>query len=253
MEFGHAPVDGVQIYYEIHGEADASGQIPPLVLLHGGGDTIGTSFHWMVPELAKRRQVVAFEREGYGRTEDVRNLPFTFERSADDTIGLLQHLRIPRADFFGFSSGGTVALFIALRYPEVARKLVVASGLFRRDGADRGFWKSFESAKLEDMPKTLRDTYLKVAPKPENLQLMFDKSVQQMKNFKDIPTKEIRRITSPTLVVSGDSDIVRPEHAVELFRLIPQAQLAILPGTDHMKVTRRVSWLAPIIDEFLSA
>ena len=252
MESAYADVDGVQIYYELHGAATSSGQVP-LVLLHGGGDTIGTSFHWIVPELAKNRQVVAFEREGYGRTTDVRNLPFGFERSADDTVALLKRLGIPRADFFGFSNGGTIALYIAIRHPEVARKLVVASGLFSRDGADPAFWKGFESATLDSMPKVLRDTYLRVAPKPENLQLMFDKSVQQMRNFKDIPTETIRRIKAPTLVVCGDSDVVRPEHALELFRLLPHAQVAILPGTDHMNVTSRVSWLAPMIDAFLGA
>jgi pimeloyl-ACP methyl ester carboxylesterase len=84
MESGHVPVNGVQVYYELHGHA-RSGRAS-LVLLHGGGDTIGTSFHWIVPELAKNRLVVAFEREGYGRTEDVRNLPFSFEQSADYTV-----------------------------------------------------------------------------------------------------------------------------------------------------------------------
>jgi pimeloyl-ACP methyl ester carboxylesterase len=250
MESGYAPVNGVQVYYELHGHARSSGRTP-LVLLHGGGDTIGTSFHWIVPELAKNRQVVAFEREGYGRTQDVRNLPFSFEQSADDTVALLERLGMSHADLFGFSNGGTIALQIAIRHPEVTRRLVVASGLFSRDGADPSFWNSFESATPDTMPKVLRDTYLKVAPKPENLQLMFDKSVQQMKNFRDIPAEAIRRITAPTLVVCGDSDVVRPEHAVELFRLLPQAQLAVLPGTDHMNVTSRVSWLAPMIDAFL--
>ena len=252
MEPGYASVDGVLVYYELHGHASSTGQTP-LVLLHGGGDTIGTSFHSIVPELAKNRQVVAFEREGYGRTEDVRNLPFSFEQSADDTIALLERLGMAQADFFGFSAGGTIALQIAIRHPKATRKLVVASGLFSRAGADSAFWGSFDSTTLEAMPKALRDTYLKVAPKPQNLQLMFDKSVQQMRNFRDIPAETIRGIEAPTLVVCGDSDIVRPESAVELFRLLPRAQLAILPGTDHANVTSRVSWLAPMIDAFLDA
>jgi len=252
MESGYAPVNGLKVYYEIHGGASPPRQVP-LILLHGGGDTIGTSFHWIIPELARSRRVVAFEREGYGRTADARNLPFRFERAADDTVALLQHLDIPLADFFGFSNGGTIALHIAISRPQVARKLVVASGLFSHDGADPAFWKGFESATLDAMPKVLRDTYLNVAPKPENLQLMFDKSIRQMREFRDIPAEAIRGITAPTLIVCGDSDIVRPEHAVGLFRLLPHAQLAILPGTDHMKVTSRVSWLAPMIEAFLDS
>jgi pimeloyl-ACP methyl ester carboxylesterase len=250
MESGYAPVNGVQVYYELHGSAK-SPQSAPLVLLHGGGDTIGTSFHSIVPELAKNRRVVAFEREGYGRTEDVRKIPFSFEQAADDTAALLRHLNMPQADIFGFSNGGTIALQVAIRHPEVARRLVVASALFSRGGADPAFWRAFESATLDSMPKALRDTYLRVAPKPENLQLMFDKAVEMMKNFRDIPTEVIRKIETPTLVVCGDSDVVRPEHAVELFRFLPRAQLAILPGSDHMNVTNRVSWLAPMIDAFL--
>ncbi|MDG6925100.1 MAG: alpha/beta hydrolase [Nitrososphaerota archaeon] len=252
MESGYAHVDGVKVYYELHGRAKSSGSTP-LVLLHGGGDTIGTSFHWMVPELAKNRLVVAFEREGYGRTEDVRNIPFSFEQGADDTVALLEQLGMSQADLFGFSNGGTIALQTAIRHPKATRKLVIASGLFSHDGADAAFWKDFESATLDDMPRVLRETYLRVAPKPENLQLMFDKSVQQMKNFVDIPAEAIRMVEAPALVVCGDSDVVKPEHAVELFRLLPHAQLAVLPGTDHMNVTNRVSWLAPMIDAFLGA
>lgn len=252
MEPGYASVNGVQVYYEIHGHAASHGQVP-LVLLHGGGDTIGTSFHWIIPELAKSRQVVAFEREGYGRTADVRNIPFTFEQSADDTVALLEQLHIKRADFFGFSAGATIALQVAIRHPDATRRLVIASGLFSRDGADPAFWKGFESATLDQMPKALRDTYLSVAPKPENLQLMFDKSVLLMKNFKDIPVEVIQKIGAPALVVCGDSDVVKPEHAVRLFRLLSHAQLAILPGSDHMNVTNRVSWLTPMIDTFLDA
>lgn len=105
MESGYVLVNGVQVYYELHGHAGSPGSTP-LVLLHGGGDTIGTSFHWIVPELAKNRQVVAFEREGYGRTEDVRNLPFSFERSADDAVALLGRLDMPHADFFGLAMAG---------------------------------------------------------------------------------------------------------------------------------------------------
>lgn len=248
---GYAPVRGLRIYYQIHGEARA-GQ-PPLVLLHGGGDTIETSFGAVLPELARHRQVIAFEQQGYGRTADVVDRPFTFESSADDTAALLEHLDVEQADLVGFSNGGTIALLVAVRHPEVVRRLVLESALFARDGVDPGFWDFMESASLETMPKELQEAYLAVAPHPENLRLFHDKAAQRMRDFRDVPEEAIRGVTAPTLVIAGDADAIRPEHAVETFRLLPHAHLAILPGTDHMKLPERTEWLVPMVLEFLDA
>lgn len=232
---GYAPVNGLEIYYEIHGEADPSR--PPLALLHGGGDTIGTSFGRILPELARDRQVIAFEQQGYGRTADIVDRPFTFEQSADDAAALLEHLKVERADFFGFSNGGTIAMQIAIRHPEIVRRIVAASALLKRDGAPPPFWEFMANARLENMPQELQQSYLEVAPHPENLRLFHDKAAQRMRDFKDIPEESIRGVAAPTLIVVGDGDVVTPEHAVETFRLLPNAQLAILPNTDHMQVT----------------
>jgi pimeloyl-ACP methyl ester carboxylesterase len=212
-----------------------------------------TYFGHILPELARNRQINAVEQQGYGHTADNPERPFSFEQSADDTAAVLDPLHIPQADFFGFSNGGTIALQIAIRHPQVVRKLVVASGFFSRDGADPAFWNNFATATVKDMPKELRDAYLEVAPHPENLQSFFDKAVQRMRNFKDIQSDTLRTITAPTLVVCGDSDVMRPEHAVEEFRLLPHARLAVLPGTDHMNLTARTCWLVPMIEEFLEA
>jgi pimeloyl-ACP methyl ester carboxylesterase len=251
VQAGYAPVNGLRIYYEIHGSADPAR--PPLVLLHGGGDTIATSFGKILPELARNRQIIAFEQQGYGHTADIADRPFSFEQSADDTAALLKHLHIEKADLFGFSNGGTIALQVAIRHPGVVRKLVAASALLKRDGADPAFWNAMANARLENMPQELQQEYLKVAPHPENLRLLHDKAAQRMREFKDIPTDAIRSITAPTLIIVGDADVIRPEHAVEAFRLLPHARLAVLPGTDHMKVTARTDWLVPMIGEFLDA
>jgi pimeloyl-ACP methyl ester carboxylesterase len=248
---GYAPVNGLRLYYEVHGVANPGR--PPLVLLHGGGDTIKTSFGHVLAALARERQVIAFEQQGFGHTADIADRPFTFEQSADDTAALLEYLHIPQADLFGFSNGGTIALQVAIRHPRVVRKLVVASGFFKRDGGSSGFWDSFAHAQLKDMPKELQDAYGEVAPHPENLQSFFDKCVERMRHFKDIPDDAMRGITAPTFVIVGDADVMRPEHAVETFRILPRAQLAVLPGTDHMKVTARVDWIVPMIDAFLEA
>ncbi|HEY3987796.1 MAG TPA: alpha/beta hydrolase [Acidobacteriaceae bacterium] len=249
---GYAPVNGLQMYYEIHGTAN-SGR-PPLVLLHGGGDTIQTSFGHVLVAFARDRQVIAFEQQGFGHTADIADRPFRFVQSADDTAALLNYLNIGHADIFGFSNGGTIALQVAIRHPQLVRKLVAASGFYQREGSSYPwFWDSFPSATLESMPKELREAYLEAAPQPENLQMFFDKCVQRMRSFEDIPAEAIRGITAPTLVVVGDADVMRPEHAVELFRLLPCAQLAVLPGTDHMALMRRAAWLVPMVSEFLDA
>ena len=251
VQSGYAPVNGLKMYYEIYGRAN--GKIPPLVLLHGGGSTIETSFGKVLSALAKNRQVIAFEQQGHGRTADIVDRPFTFEQSADDTAGLLRHLNIGKADFFGYSNGGNIALQMAISHPGLVRKLVVESAMFHRDGCDPGFWKSFEHAKPGDMPTELREAYLGVAPHPEELPTFFAKSVQRMLKFKGWTPEEIQSINAPTLVMIGDRDIVRPEHAVLMFRLLPNAQIAVLPGTDHMTIVDRSDWLVPMIETFLDS
>ena len=251
VQSGYAPVNGLKMYYEIHGTAN--GKIPPLVLLHGGGSTIETSFGKVLPAIARTRQVIAFEQQGHGRTADIVDRPFTFEQSADDTAGLLRHLRIGKADFLGYSNGGHIALQMAISHPDLVRKLVVESAMFQRDGSDPGFWKSFEHAKLDDMPPELREAYLGVAPHPEDLPTFFAKSVQRMLNFNGWTPEDLQSINAPTLVLIGDHDIVRPEHAVLMFRLLPNAQLAVLPGTDHMTIVNRSDWLVSMIETFLDS
>jgi pimeloyl-ACP methyl ester carboxylesterase len=246
---GYAAINGLRMYYEIHGP---EGQLP-LVLLHGGGDTIETSFGHLLPFLARSRRMIAFEQQGCGRTADIENRPFGFEQSSDDTAALLKHLDIDRADLLGFSNGGTIALQVAIRYPQRVRRLVVITALMKRAWADPQFWESMKTAQLDAMPAVLREAYLKVAPQPEKLESFFYKSRNRMRDFKDVPDRAIQSINAPTLVVSSDRDVMRPEGAVELFHLLPHAQLAILPGTEHMAIPSRATLLAQMIDTFLES
>ncbi|WKE67114.1 alpha/beta hydrolase [Gallaecimonas kandeliae] len=247
---GYAPVNGLRLYFEIHGAASSTQ--PPLVLLHGGGDTIQTSFGQLLPALARQRQMIAFEQQGYGHTADIKERPFSFEQSTDDTAALLDYLHVEQADLLGFSNGGTIALLVASRYPHRVRKLVLLSALLSRDGAYPWLWEAMDNARLENMPKELQQAYLAVAPEPGNLRLMHDKAAQRVRDFKDIPADTVRAVRAPTLVVIGDSDVIRPEHAVESFRRLPQAQLAILPGTNHMQVTSHGA-LAAMVAAFLDS
>lgn len=224
-ESGHAQVNGIRMYYEIHGPARGV----PLVLLHGGGSTIEVSFGRVLPLFARTRRVIAVEEQGHGRSSD-RDAPVGFESSADDVEALLDSLKIERADLFGFSNGASIALQVAIRHPHRVRKLVFASSMTRREGAHPQFWKFIEQADFSNMPQPLKDAFLRVNPDERQLRIMHDKDAQRMWNFEDLPDELLRSVRAPALIVLGDRDIVRPEHAMELTRLIPDARLLILPG-----------------------
>lgn len=225
IESGHAPVNGIRMYYEVHGRPDGV----PLVLLHGGGSTIDVTFGRVILFFAGSRRVIAVEEQGHGRTSD-RDAPVAFESSADDVAALLRHLKIDEADIFGFSNGASVALQIAIRHPDVVRKLVFASSFTKRDGAQPQLWEFMKQADFSNMPQPLKDAFLRVNPDVQQLKTMHDKDAARMQNFKDVPDELVRSVRAPTLIVLGDQDIVKPEHALEMTRLISGARLMILPG-----------------------
>lgn len=255
VDSGHAPVNGISMYYEMHGH----GEGVPLVLLHGGGSTIDVTFGRVLPEFARSRRLIAVEEQGHGRTSD-REAPVRFESSADDVAALLRHLGIPQADLFGFSNGASVALQVAVRHPGLVRKLVFASSMTRRDGARPELWQFMEQATFSDMPQALKDAFLRVNPDTALLRTMHDKDAERMQNFKDVSDDLVRSVRAPTLIVIGDRDIVRAEHAVELSRLLPDARLLIVPGGhgDYLgeavmtqEATRQPELTAALIESFL--
>jgi pimeloyl-ACP methyl ester carboxylesterase len=257
LESGHAPVNGINMYYEVHGRKDGV----PLVLLHGGGSTIEVTFSRVLPVFAGSRRVIAVEEQAHGRTTD-RNAPVAFESSADDVAALLRYLQVDRADIFGFSNGASVALQVAIRHPQLVRRMVFASSITKRAGAQPQLWEFMEQADFSNMPQPLKDAFLRVNPNVQQLKTMHDKDAARMLSFKDIPDDSVRSVRAPTLIVLGDQDIVRPEHAVELTRLIAGARLLILPGGhgDYLGEavmtqthTRYPELAARLIDEFLDS
>jgi pimeloyl-ACP methyl ester carboxylesterase len=220
----YATVNGIKMYYEIHGSGS------PLILIHGGGSTINTSFGRILPELAKTHRVIALEMQAHGHTGD-RDAPETFIQDAADVVELMRQLDIFKADIMGFSNGGQTTIEIGIKYPEKVHKLIIASAFYRKDGAFSGFWDGFAIAKLTDMPQLYRDEFLKIKNNQAALLNMFNKDVQRMKNFKDWPDDDMRSIQAPVLIVAGDRDVLTTEHAVKMSRVLPHARLAIFPGT----------------------
>jgi pimeloyl-ACP methyl ester carboxylesterase len=222
---GFVRVNGLDMYYELHGAGGT-----PLVLIHGGGSTIGTNFGRVLPLLSRNRRVIAVEVQAHGHTRDI-DRPFTFEQDADDVAALLDSLQVSSADILGFSNGGTTALQVAIRHPAKVRRLVIASSNYKRDGMQAGFWEFMEKGTYDDMPQPYKDAYLKINPSQAGVRAMHDRDAKRMLAFTDIPDASIRGIQAPTLVVAGDRDVIRPEHALELSRTLPHARLCILPGT----------------------
>ena len=257
---GYAPVNGLQMYYEIHG----AGQGDPLVLVHGAFSAIGTSFGKLLPGLARGRRVIALELQGHGRTADI-DRPMTLEALADDAAALLRYLNVERADFFGYSLGGAVVLRLAIRHPELVHKLVLASVSYTLDGLHPGLMEGLGEMKPEMMyGSPWHEEYVRTAPHPDRFDALFAKKSAMDKTIEDLSPETLQAITAPTLTVLGDADIVRPEHAVAMFRLfgggvvgdmvgIPRAQLAVLPGTSHTGMVERADWLTSMVTAFLDA
>lgn len=255
---GYALVNGVNMYYEIYG----SGQ--PLVLLHGAYSAIGTSFAGIIPELAKKRQVIALELQGHGHTADT-DRPISLEYLADDVAGLLRYLKIPKADLLGYSLGAGVALQTGIRHPEVTGKLILVSVSYKAEGIYPQLLAMLPSLTPEMMNGTpWKKEYDSIAPKRENFPRLVIKLKKLNESLQDVSPNTIKAIKAPVMLVIGDADIIRPEHTVEFFRLlgggvigdmagIPNARLAVLPGTSHAVIMQRSSWLAAMADEFLDA
>ena len=259
----YAEVNGLNMYYEIHG----TGQ--PLAVLHGAYMTIDAMGEF-VPGLAQARQVIAVELQGHGRTADVEDRPLTYEQMAEDVAALIGHLGIEKADVFGYSMGGGVALQVAVRHPEVVRKLVVASASYTSDGMHPELLEMIPTITAEAFAGSpIEEAYLRTAPNPDDFPTLVAKLKRlDMEPFA-WPPEDIRGIVAPSLLIIGDSDAIRLEHAVELFRLLgggvmgdlaglPKSQLAVLPGTTHFVppgsgVLDRADWLLAMITQFLDA
>ena len=248
----------MEIYYEEHG----TGTGRPLVLVHGALSGIGTSFGAILPLLARTRRVIAVELQAHCRTPDT-DRALSVEAFAEDVVELLDRLGVDRADVYGWSMGGAVALRLGLAHPDRVGRLVLASMSFTSDGLYPGLLDGIQELRPEHLHGSeFHEEYVRTAPDPAGWAGL----VEKVKAFDARPPEwsreEVKGLAAPVLLVLADSDIIRPEHAVEMFRLLgggvagdlaglPASRLAVLPGTTHTTVPQRAEWLAPMIAEFL--
>jgi pimeloyl-ACP methyl ester carboxylesterase len=221
----YASVNRLKMYHEVHGAGY------PLVLLHGAFGTV-EAWSKLVPTLARSRQVIAVELQGHGHTADI-DRPLSFQQMAEDVAALLRELKIARADVYGYSMGGTVALELAVRHPNLVRKLIVQGSIYNNEGWEPETFKQFSTLPPDFAPKQLKDPYDKVAPDPKRWPVLVAKVKQMQLGFNGLSDKDLNGITAHTLIIMGDREGFRLEHAVGMYRLIPSAQLAIVPGADH--------------------
>lgn len=255
---GYAPVNGLEMYYEIHGTGE------PLVLLHGAFFNIEL---WgsILSGLAADRQVIAVELQGHGHTADI-DRPFSYEQFADDVAALMEHLDVDQADVVGYSMGGNTALQVAIRHPDLVRKLVAVSANYRTDGMYPELMEVIQSLTPDAFAGSPPEAaYFQVAPNPEDWPELFERIKALEATEFAWPDADLQGIEAPTLLVYGDSDSVRPGHMVELFELLgggvpgdltglPKSRLAILPATNHVGVVvERGGELVAMIEEFLAA
>jgi pimeloyl-ACP methyl ester carboxylesterase len=242
----YAPVNGLQMYYEIHGAGR------PLVLLHGGAMTIESSFAPLLPTLAETRRVIGVEQQGHGHTADI-DRPLSFQQMVEDTAAFLRQRDVEDADVLGYSDGGILALGLAIQHPDLVRKLVLVGAIFNNDGLYPEALEFFAQASPESFGDRMREDYERVVPRPGDWPRLITKLLTMWSSFPGWRPEDLHTIQAPALIVIGDADLVRPEHAVEMYRLLPHANLAILPRSEHDLIVARAGWLLSMIPEFLDA
>jgi len=255
---GYAPVNGLKMYYEVHGSGE------PVVLLHGAFMTITNNWTGWIGELAKTRKVIAVEMQGHGRTGDIER-DISQANLADDVAALLDHLKIPKADLIGYSMGGGVAMQCAIRHPDKVRKVVVISSYFRRDGVVKEGQEALSKLSAEIfIGSPLEVEYKKLSPTPDAFPTFVKRMVASASKGDSITADKLKATTAPMFFIFGDADGIRLEHVAEMFRLKgggthgdlgprSASRLAILPDTTHVTLMQRMATIVPMVNDFFDA
>jgi pimeloyl-ACP methyl ester carboxylesterase len=255
---GYAPVNGLKMYYEVHGSGE------PVVLLHGAFMSIPSNWTGWIGELSKTRKVIAVEMQGHGRTADIKR-DFCSENLADDVAALLDHLKIPSADLIGYSMGGGVAMQCAIRHPEKVRKVVSISAVFRDDGwvkEGRDAIPKLTAEVFKGSP--IEADYKKLSPTPNEFPDFVKHVIAMASKPYDLGADKLKATKAPMFFIHGDADGVRLDHIAEMFRLKggdifgdmkprSASRLAILPNTTHVTLMDRMAFIVPMVKDFLDA
>jgi pimeloyl-ACP methyl ester carboxylesterase len=255
---GYATVNGVKMYYEVHGSGE------PAVLLHGAFMTITNNWTGWIGELSKTRKVIAVEMQGHGRTADIER-DISSENLADDVAALLEKLNIPRADLIGYSMGGGVAMQCAIRHPDKVRKVVVISSTFRRDGMVKEAVDAIPKLTADDFKGSpIEAEYKKLSPTPDEFPKFVKRVLATGSKGHDFGADKLKATKAPMFFIHGDADGIRLEHVAEMFRLKgggghgdmgprSASRLAILPNTTHVTLMQRMNIIVPMVNDFLDA
>lgn len=265
LHSGHLPINGLNLYHEVYGELGTS-KVPPLLLIPGAFMATDSMTSW-VSAFAEQRPVIVFDQQGHGRTPDTSRA-MSYEQFGDDAAALLRALNVERADVMGYSQGGGVALQLAIRHPALVNKLVSLSATFRKDGWYPSVFESIGGLRAKDFEGTPVETaFMEHTPDAT----AFDVYLEKMKvlNIEDqnISDEQMRSISAKTMVIIGDADGVKPEHALKMFELrgggdeeaastgmlqkVPAARLVILPATSHIGISGETAVLVPMVMAFL--
>jgi len=240
---GYALINGLKMYYEIEGTGDPLVYLPP---------AFGFAGLKSFPALVQSHSVVTVDLQGHGRTRDIPERPLTIEQHAKDVVGLLKYLGISKADFFGESYGGAIATIIAVHHPELVGRvatygatfgppqIAVNSEMLHMNVAPTPESRSFQFQ---------RETYKKVAPDPDYWPKFWGKVCSIL--WLGFSKEELASIKASFLIALGDHDFVRIEHTVETLKLIPNAELAVIPDAGHFALFSEQERVIPVVKNFL--
>ena len=262
---GYLPINGLKLYYEVYGELGKS-KTAPLLLIPGAFLSTDSMKPW-VAAFAAKRAVIVFDQQGHGRTADTSR-KMSYEQFGDDAAALLRALKVERADVMGYSQGGGVALQLALRHPTLVNKLVSLSAAYRKDGWYPAVPKALEGLNAKVFAGSpIEAAFKKHTPDPKAFEAYIAKMKVLNINDPNITDAQMRAMSAKTMVIVGDADAVKPEHAVAMFKLraggdeeaaatgmltkVPAARLVILPATSHIAISGEVKVLEPMVTPFL--